>query len=127
MTVGYHQRCDGSLVPDYACQGEGIAHGRAPCQNVCGSGVDAAVAALILGELTPFAIEAAFEVSAELARRTADADRIRQAGVERARQDESAAGVYQRARGPRVFRDAGFRARTYRGGHGGQRRRGLHL
>ena len=91
MTVGYHQRCDGSLVPDYACQGEGIAHGRPPCQNVCGSGVDAAVADLVLEELTPLAIEAAFEVAAELSRRAEDADRIRRAGVERARQDAEAA------------------------------------
>ncbi len=91
MTVGYHQRCNGTLVPDYACQGEGIAHGRPPCQNVCGSGVDAAVAALVLGELTPLAIEAAFEVAVELSRRAEDADRIRKAGVERARQDAEAA------------------------------------
>ncbi len=46
MTVGYHTRCDGTLVPDYACQRDGINTGTAPCQNVCGSGVDAAVAAL---------------------------------------------------------------------------------
>ncbi len=86
MTVRYHKRCDGSLVPDYACQSEGIAQGRSPCQRVCGAGVDAAVAALVLQELTPLAIEAAFEVAAELARRSEDADRIRRSGVERARQ-----------------------------------------
>ncbi|MDA8315526.1 MAG: zinc ribbon domain-containing protein, partial [Actinomycetota bacterium] len=91
MTVGYHKRCNGTLVPDYACQGVGIAHGRSPCQNVCGAGVDAAVADLVLGELTPLAIEAAFEVAAELGRRAEDADRIRRAGVERAHQDAEAA------------------------------------
>ena len=91
MTVGYHKRCNGTLVPDYACQGVGIAHGRPPCQNVCGAGVDAAVADLVLGELTPLAIEAAFEVTAELGRRAEDADRIRRAGVERAHQDAEAA------------------------------------
>ncbi|MGH8993231.1 MAG: recombinase family protein [Acidimicrobiia bacterium] len=85
MTVGYHQRCDGSLVPDYACQREGIATGTPPCQAVCGSGVDAAVAALVLDELTPLAIEAALAVRAELTARAADADRIRAAVVERAR------------------------------------------
>ena len=91
MTVNYHRRCDGSLVPDYSCQGEGIATARPPCQHVCGVGVDAAVADLALAELTPLAIDAAFEVSAELARRAEDADRIRQAGVERARYDAEAA------------------------------------
>ena len=91
MTVGYHRRCDGSLVPDYTCQGEGIAHGRPPCQNVCGSGVDAAVTDLVLEELTPLAIEAAFEVAAELSRRAEGAERIRRAGIERARQDAEAA------------------------------------
>jgi DNA invertase Pin-like site-specific DNA recombinase len=85
MTVGYHARCDGSLVPDYACQTEGIAHATPPCQRICGSGIDAAVAALVLAELTPVAIEAALAVSAELASRAADADRIRAATVERAR------------------------------------------
>ena len=40
MTVGYHRRCDGSLVPDYSCQQEGIATGTQPCQRICGSGID---------------------------------------------------------------------------------------
>ena len=91
MTVGYHQRCDGSSVPDYFCQREGIATGMKPCQTVCGSGVDAAVAALVLEQLTPLAIEAAFQVSAELTNRAAEADHIRLAGVERARYAAGAA------------------------------------
>jgi len=91
MTVGYHQRCNGSSVPDYACQGEGISTGTPACQNVCGSGVDAAVGALVLEQLTPLAIEAAFQVSEELARRSAEADRIRMKGVERARYAADAA------------------------------------
>jgi DNA invertase Pin-like site-specific DNA recombinase len=91
MTVGYHQRCDGSSVPDYFCQREGIATGTRPCQTVCGSGVDAAVAALVLEQLTPLAIEAAFQVSAELSNRAAEADHIRLAGVERARYAADAA------------------------------------
>ena len=91
MTVGYHQRCDGSLVPDYCCQGEGIATATPSCQSICGSGVDAAVAALVLDELNPLAIEAALQVSAELAHRAAEADRIRATGVERARYAAEAA------------------------------------
>jgi len=76
MTVGYHQRCNGSSVPDYACQGEGISTGTPACQNVCGSGVDAAVADLVLEQLNPLAIEAAFQVSEELAQQAAQTDRI---------------------------------------------------
>jgi hypothetical protein len=91
MTVGYHQRCNGSSVPDYACQGEGISTGTPACQNVCGSGVDAAVGALVLEQLTPLAIEAAFQVSEELAKQAAEADRIRMKGVERARYAAEAA------------------------------------
>jgi len=91
MTVGYHQRCNGSSVPDYACQGEGISTGTPACQNVCGSGVDAAVADLVLEQLNPLAIEAAFQVSEELAQQAAQTDRIRMKGVERARYAAEAA------------------------------------
>ncbi len=91
MTVGYHQRCDGSSVPDYSCQREGIATGTPPCQNMCGSGIDAAVSAFVLEQLTPLAIEAAFQVSEELVARAAEADRIRLTGVERARYAAEAA------------------------------------
>jgi hypothetical protein len=91
MSVNYHARRDGSLVPDYACQREGIATATRPCQTTCGSGVDAAVASLVLEQLTPLAIEAALAVSAELAQRAADADRIRQTAVERAQYAADAA------------------------------------
>ncbi|MGH9187498.1 MAG: recombinase family protein [Acidimicrobiales bacterium] len=91
MTVGYHKRCDGSLVPDYSCQREGIATGTPPCQRICGSGVDAALATLVLEQLSPLAIEAALQVSTELAGRAAAADRIRSATVERARYAAEAA------------------------------------
>ena len=91
MTVGYNRRCDGSLVPYYRCQQEGIATGTQPCQTVCGSGVDDAVAALVLEELSPLGIEAALAVSAELADRAAEADRIRATTVERDRHAAEAA------------------------------------
>ena len=52
MTVKYHTRADGSLVPDYCCQREGIATGTPPCQDICGSGVDAAVAEYVLAALS---------------------------------------------------------------------------
>ena len=91
MTVGYNRRCDGSLVPNYRCQQDGIATAKQPCQTVCGSGVDAAVAALVLEELSPLGIEAALAVSSELASRAAEADRIRATTVERARHVAEAA------------------------------------
>jgi DNA invertase Pin-like site-specific DNA recombinase len=91
MTVGYHARADGSLVPDYACQSEGIATGTPPCQSTCGAGIDAAVAELVLQSLTPLALQTALAVSAELTQRAADADRIRAASVERARYAAAAA------------------------------------
>jgi DNA invertase Pin-like site-specific DNA recombinase len=91
MTVNYHKRSDGTLVPDYACQAEGIATATKPCQTVCGSGVDAGVAALVLEQLSPLAIEAALQVSAELVDRATEADRIRAAAVERARYAAEAA------------------------------------
>ncbi len=84
MTVGYHARANGSLVPDYACQSEGIATGTPPCQSTCGAGIDAAVADLVLQSLTPLALDTALAVSTELTQRAAEADRIRAASVERA-------------------------------------------
>ncbi|PZS16715.1 MAG: hypothetical protein DLM57_09860, partial [Pseudonocardiales bacterium] len=91
MTVGYHARADGSLVPDYSCQREGIAAGTPPCQTMCGSGIDAAVAEFVIAAVTPLAIQAALTVTAELTERAADADRVRAAHVERAHHAADAA------------------------------------
>jgi DNA invertase Pin-like site-specific DNA recombinase len=91
MTVSYHARCNGQPLPDYHCQREGIATGTPPCQTICGAGVDEAVASLVLEQLTPLAIETALAVSTELAQRAADADRIRQMGVQRAEHAADAA------------------------------------
>ena len=91
MTVSYHARCNGEALPDYHCSREAIATGTPPCQTICGAGVDAAVAKLVLQQLTPFAIQTALAVSTELAQRAADADRIRQMGVQRAEHAADAA------------------------------------
>jgi hypothetical protein len=91
MTVNYHKRCNGQPQPDYHCSREGIATGTPPCQTICGAGVDQAVATLVLEQLTPLAIETALAVSTELAQRAADADRIRQMGVQRAEHAAEAA------------------------------------
>ncbi len=84
MTVNYHARCNGEPQPDYHCAREGIATGTQPCQTICGAGVDAAVAKLVLEQLTPLAIETALAVSTELTQRAEHADRIRQMSVQRA-------------------------------------------
>ncbi|MGH2802494.1 MAG: recombinase family protein [Thermoleophilaceae bacterium] len=91
MSATYHARRDGTLLPDYACQREGIATGTPACQTICGTGIDRAIAALVLEQLTPLAIETALQVSAELAQRASDADRIRATGVERAQYAADAA------------------------------------
>jgi DNA invertase Pin-like site-specific DNA recombinase len=91
MTVSYHARCNGELQPDYHCSREGIATGTRPCQTICGSGVDEAVANLVLDQLTPLAIETALAVSTELVQRAAEADRIRLMGVQRAEHAADAA------------------------------------
>jgi len=91
MSVRYHRRCEGTLVPDYTCQREGIATGTPPCQSTCGAGIDTAVADLVLQSLTPLALETALAVSAELTERAAEADRIRATSVERARYAADAA------------------------------------
>jgi DNA invertase Pin-like site-specific DNA recombinase len=91
MAATYHARCNGELLPDYVCRREGIATGTPPCQTICGQGVDAAVAALVLEQLTPLAIETALQVSAELAQRASDADRIRATSVQRAQYAADAA------------------------------------
>src|SRR5450755_4455217 len=67
MVVNYHTRRNGEPVPNYHCRREGIATGTPPCQTIHGAGIDAAVAALVLGQLTPLAIETALAVSTELA------------------------------------------------------------
>jgi len=91
MSVRYHRRCDGTPVPDYTCQRDGIATGTPACQSTCGAGIDAAVAELVLQSLTPLALETALAVSAELAQRAAAADRIRATSVQRARHAADAA------------------------------------
>jgi DNA-binding transcriptional MerR regulator len=84
MTIGYHQRRDGSLVPDYACQREGISTATPICQNITGAAVDAAVADLVLQTLTPLALDVALSVADQIAAQAADADRIRASHVQRA-------------------------------------------
>ena len=84
MTVRYHTR-GSRQVPTYACQRDGIENARPFCAVIPGHTLDEHVGQLLIDTLTPLAAEAAFQVSAELRQRAADADALRAAHVERAR------------------------------------------
>ena len=84
MTVRYHHRRD-QQVPTYMCQSDGIENGRPACAAIPGSDLDQAIGQLLIATLTPLAVEAALQVSAELGHRAAEADALRAAHVERAR------------------------------------------
>jgi hypothetical protein len=62
-----------------------IQDGTARCQGVPGTGVDQAIATLVLDTLTPLALEVALSVQTELAARATEADQLRASHVERAR------------------------------------------
>ena len=84
MTVRYHARGT-RQVPTYACQRDGIDNARPFCAIIPGHTLDQYVGQLLIAELTPLAVEAALQVSAELQQRAADAGALRAAHVERAR------------------------------------------
>jgi DNA invertase Pin-like site-specific DNA recombinase len=84
MTIRYHTR-GGKELPTYLCQRDGIENGRPICAAIPGHTLDEQAGQLLIDTLTPLAIEAALQVSAELEQRAADADALRAAHVERAR------------------------------------------
>ncbi|WP_307857451.1 recombinase family protein [Mycobacterium sp. SM1] len=84
MTVRYNHR-RGQPLPTYVCQRDGIENAKRICANIFGADLDRRIGQLLCDTLTPLAVEAALTVSAELEQRSADADRIRAAHVERAR------------------------------------------
>jgi hypothetical protein len=84
MTVRYHRR-RGADWPDYLCQRDGIQNARPICTAIPGASLDQAIGHLLIGTLTPLAVEAALTVTAELEHRAGQADALRAAHVERAR------------------------------------------
>jgi len=86
MTIRYHRRGRGQSreVPTYMCQRDGIENGRPACAAIPGEDLDQAIGQLLTVTLTPLAIEAALQVSAELQHRATEADALRAAHVERA-------------------------------------------
>ena len=84
MTVRYHTRASGTIVPDYVCQNDGIRAAQPICQHMSGAPVDTAISELILRALTPLALETAITVTDELVQQAGQADAIRAAHVQRA-------------------------------------------
>jgi len=84
MTIRYHAR-GGKDLPTYLCQRDGIDNARPICAAIPGHTLDEHVGQLLIDTLTPLAVEAALQVSAELRQRAADADALRAAHVDRAR------------------------------------------
>jgi DNA invertase Pin-like site-specific DNA recombinase len=86
MTVRYDQR-HGHPRPVYLCRRRAIATAERACQVVPGTGLDAALAQIVLQAVTPAALDVALEVFDELRTRTAEVDRLRRAQVDRAREE----------------------------------------
>ena len=85
MTVRYTMH-RGHPAPIYTCQRRGIETAQPVCQLIPGTGLDAAVARIVLEAVTPAALDVALEVFAELRRRATEVDRLRRAQIERARE-----------------------------------------
>lgn len=84
MTVRYHAR-DTGLLPEYLCQRKRVDYGARLCQSVHGGAVDKAIGDLLVGTLTPVALDLALDVHAEIQSRIDEVDRARHKQVERAR------------------------------------------
>jgi hypothetical protein len=83
-TIRYHAG-GGKDLPTYLCQRDGIDNARPICTAIPGRTLDEHAGQLLISTLTPLAVEAALQVSAELRQRAAEADALRAAHVERAR------------------------------------------
>jgi DNA invertase Pin-like site-specific DNA recombinase len=96
MTIRYHQR--GALLePDYVCQRHGIQRGQPICQGIPGGSIDEAIGKLLVQAVSPRTLEVALHVQKELESRSAEAERLRQHEIERARyQSELARRRYMR-------------------------------
>jgi hypothetical protein len=84
MKVIYHVRA-GCRVPDYICDGRTVDDPQPICQWISGRDVDEAVGELLLGIVTPVAIEVTLAVQQEMQARLDEVERLRKEQVERAR------------------------------------------
>lgn len=72
-------------MPDYICDGRTVDDPQPVCQWISGRDVDEAVGELLLGIVTPVAIEVTLAVQQELQARLDEVERLRKEQVERAR------------------------------------------
>jgi DNA invertase Pin-like site-specific DNA recombinase len=79
------------LWPYYVCPRQDLDGGRLACQHISGKAIDHAVGELLLTSVNPVALEVALAVQDEIRKRFEEADRLRQAQVERARYEASLA------------------------------------
>jgi hypothetical protein len=84
MHVQYNVRRGGELVTQYVCWGRGRGYADPMCQSILGTGIDAAVGALLVATVTPVALELTLAVQQEIRARLDEADRLRHRQVERA-------------------------------------------
>ncbi|GHO63424.1 hypothetical protein KSC_023160 [Ktedonobacter sp. SOSP1-52] len=69
MMVRYHQRGGQRIIPDYLCQSQSIAQGRAPCQRIPGRDLDSAIGAALLERVTPEALALTLAVQEKVIQR----------------------------------------------------------
>lgn len=86
MTVRYHVNKD-QTIPEYACRRKGIETAEPACQIIHGTGLDDAVAKIILDSVTPTSLDIALQVFEELQTRKNEIDRLRQAQVQRVKEE----------------------------------------
>jgi hypothetical protein len=87
MTIRYHQSEKGTrLIPEYMCQKARVEYAEEKtCQHILGPGLDAAIADLLLAQMTPFTIDMALHVYEELHTQAEAAQQLRDQHIERAR------------------------------------------
>lgn len=92
MTIRYHRR-EGRLIPDYVCQRACVDQSQPVCQAIPGGGIDEAVGHALVQSVTPLALEVVLNVHAEIQKRLAEAERLRQQQVQRAQYEAEQARV----------------------------------
>jgi DNA invertase Pin-like site-specific DNA recombinase len=80
MTLSYHRRA-GGLVPTYFCWTKPGSR----CQSIHGAAIDEAVGQLLLETVAPVTLEVSLNVQREIEQRLAEAHRLREQKVQRAR------------------------------------------
>lgn len=84
MRVRY-QRVTSTTAPYYVCSEESVRRAGKICQSIRGRDVDTAISALLLDTVAPAALKVAFAVNDEIAGRIAQAEKLRNSQLERAR------------------------------------------